>query len=258
MKIRQINIEYCSKGGIVSDEAQTYVQTKVLPWMCVFQVKRGKCNVSTEDGEELEVCSEELFVMRSNRLHAIRMTNEGGGIECRWVYISARINKVDYLDGLYELPFAVNDGSRLGSIFDSLFCSDDLFKDYSCYHDILRVIFSLSKLRCEREENTVNRAIEYIENNYTSKITVSTLAAISNLSSSRFYAVFGERYGVSPVSYINYFRLAIASEMLLSLDIPINEISGDVGILDPIYFNKIFRKIYGVAPSNFRKLYKKV
>ncbi len=113
-------------------------------------------------------------------------------------------------------------------------------------------------MKPEREESAVFSAIGYIESNYTSKITVSDLAVIANLSSSRFYAVFGERYGISPVNYINSFRLAMASELLLGDDSSISDVSGRVGIFDPIYFNKMFRKTYGVAPSTFGKLYKKV
>lgn len=258
MEIRQINIEYCSKCGIMSDESDRYVQTKALPWMCVFQVRRGKCTVSTEDEEKLELNSGDFFIMASNRLHTVECVSDGDGVECRWAYVSARINKGEYLDNLYEIPFAVKDGSKLGVLFDTLFASNDLFEDYSCYYDILRVIFSLSKLKNERKDNSVIRAIEFIEENFTSKITISTLASISNLSPSRFYAVFGECYGVSPVNYINSFRLAMASEKLLASEIPINEISGEVGIFDPIYFNKMFKKAYGVAPSTFRKLYNKV
>lgn len=257
MEIRQINIEYCSKCGIMSDESDKYVQTKALPWMCVFQVRRGKCTVDTEGYGKLELNSGDFFIMASNRLHTVECVSDGDGVECRWAYISARINRGDYLDDLYEIPFAVEDCGKLGVIFDTLFSSNDLFEDYSCYYDILRVVFSLSKLKSERKDNSILSAIEFIAENYTSKITISTLASISNLSPSRFYAVFGECYGISPVNYINSFRLAIASEKLLSSDVPINEISGEVGILDPIYFNKMFKKAYGVAPSTFRKLYKR-
>lgn len=258
MEIRQINIEYGSKGGIISDVTDRYIQTKVLPWMSVLEVRRGKCSVSIENGEKLELESGQFLIVGSNRLHNIECTADNEGIELRWAYISARVNKGDCFDGLYELPRAVYGESRLGVIFDTLFESDNVFEDYSCYYDILRVIFSLSKMKPEREESSVFRAIEYIENNYTSKITVSDLAEIANLSSSRFYAVFGERYGISPVNYINSFRLAMASDLLLSDDVSISDVSCRVGIFDPIYFNKMFRKIYGVAPSNFRKVYRKI
>ena len=259
MEIRQISIDYCAKSGVIGEACPTYTHTKALPWMSVAQVISGKCTFSIGDGEQVSVSNGDFIVTPSKSLHTLRL--EGNGATAlRYVYIRARINGEYRFETVYSTPSVIHnsDDRGLSRAFDKLFVSDDLFEDYSCYYDILRAIFSLSKPRDERAALPLERSVDFIEGHFNEKISVGDLAEQVNLSLSRFYAVFNDTYGASPVSYINNYRLSLAAERLLETDRSIVDISGEVGILDPIYFNKMFRRAYGVSPSSYRKLFKKI
>jgi two-component system response regulator YesN len=64
--------------------------------------------------------------------------------------------------------------------------------------------------------------------------------------------VFKEDTGKSIVHYINGLKMKIAYGLLNKGDIMIKEAAAAVGIDDPFYFNRLFKKFYGVAPREIR------
>jgi AraC-like DNA-binding protein len=101
------------------------------------------------------------------------------------------------------------------------------------------------------------RAIEYIVEHYKSKITVRELASVANMSESNFYAIFKKHRGISPIAFLNNYRLSIAADKLVETNASISEIGYLVGIGDSLYFSKLFKKTYGVSPKEYRVMYKK-
>ena len=64
---------------------------------------------------------------------------------------------------------------------------------------------------------------------------------------------FKQSMGMGFIAYLNDFRLEIAARMLLSADANILEIASVCGFENLSYFNRSFKKKYGVAPGRFRK-----
>lgn len=257
MEIKQINIDHCSKNRIVGRNTNSYNHTKALPWMSVLQVCGGSCTVSIGNASTYTAYEGDFVITPSDSVHTLELKSEKE-LSFRYIYLDARINGCCSFEDHYRIPLCIRreTGGEMAKSFDKLFASNDLFSNYCCYYDILKIIFAVSKPYESVGSALLKGSLEYIEKNYASKISVSDLANISNLSQSRFYAVFSKTYGVSPVSYINSYRLAMAAELLLTTDSTVGDISNEVGILDPIYFNKLFRKSYGSSPSTFRKLYR--
>ena len=108
------------------------------------------------------------------------------------------------------------------------------------------------------EENAVNNtvapALAYIERHYRRKISVETLAELCFLSPSRFHFVFKQQTGVSPIIYKNRVAVQYASqELLASPDTPVAEIARKHGFVSVIYFERLFKKITGKSPSQYRR-----
>ena len=59
--------------------------------------------------------------------------------------------------------------------------------------------------------------------------------------------------GVGFIAYLNDFRLEIAAQMLLAADTNIMDIASACGFDNLSYFNRSFKKKYGVTPGRFRK-----
>ena len=96
----------------------------------------------------------------------------------------------------------------------------------------------------------IYEGISYLENNYTKEITTEQLAALCNMSESNFRRLFHRYSTLSPITYRNFLRMKHAREMLETGLYTVSEAAAIVNITDPFYFNKMFKKYFGTAPSN--------
>jgi len=94
----------------------------------------------------------------------------------------------------------------------------------------------------------------YLEENLTERVDFNALARQHNVSPSHFRAVFKAITGLPPVEYLNRLRMVRAIEYLKSDALPTGEICMAVGIEDANYFSRLFRKIIGYSPREFRNL----
>jgi len=98
------------------------------------------------------------------------------------------------------------------------------------------------------------RAVDYIEENYTENIAVEQLAAACQMSVSRFFPCFKKAMGVTPVDYINHVRVRMAIIALMhSEDFSIESISEKAGFESAAYFRRVFKRITGKTPREYRK-----
>ena len=95
-------------------------------------------------------------------------------------------------------------------------------------------------------------ALTYINVNYNKKITLDELAGVSGYSKSRFSHVFAECTGTTPVKYQNDVRLKMSREMLVSTAQSIGEIALNCGFEDQLYFSRLFKKNFGITPTEYR------
>ena len=111
----------------------------------------------------------------------------------------------------------------------------------------LSVNAEYSSLKSSR--NTIYRAILYLENNYLLDITVEELAEMINVKECMFRRAFKAEKGMSPVKYRNMLRLKKAYEMLSSGEYSVVETAISTNFDDPGYFSKLFKKQFGISPS---------
>lgn len=114
------------------------------------------------------------------------------------------------------------------------------------------VTLALSK-NAKRKQYLVNHAIYYLENHHTQEITLEQLADTLHVSPTYLSKVFKESTGMSPINYLIQVRLKHAKELLANEQLTIREISQAVGYQDAYHFSKLFKKYYGVSPSQLAK-----
>jgi AraC-like DNA-binding protein/quercetin dioxygenase-like cupin family protein len=95
--------------------------------------------------------------------------------------------------------------------------------------------------------------ISYIEENYTSKITLSDISEVVHMSEKYFSRFFKENFGINFVDYVNRIRLEKAASMLLSTDEQVTEIALACGYTNISYFIRSFKKAFGTSPHAFRR-----
>lgn len=123
--------------------------------------------------------------------------------------------------------------------------------------DIKPDIMEQSQDRSLLHNNIIlNSALEYIQNNYCETISLDEMASLCNISSSYFSKIFKKVVGDNFSNYINILRIRKAKELLETSNMPIINISIDLGYEDCGYFIKVFKKNVGVTPALYRKKYK--
>ncbi|MEZ0537609.1 AraC family transcriptional regulator [Caldicellulosiruptoraceae bacterium PP1] len=103
------------------------------------------------------------------------------------------------------------------------------------------------------KEIYVRKVVEYIEFNYSKKISVEGISKYVGLNRSYLCSLFKEYLNVSLQEYIIRFRINKACELMPNNLLSIGDISRSVGYDDPLHFSKIFKKIKGVSPKEYRK-----
>ena len=93
----------------------------------------------------------------------------------------------------------------------------------------------------------------YLNQNYSSKITLEVLAQRFNCSQSLLIKSFKKEYDTTIMKELMEVRLLKAEEHLKKSRIPLKEIADECGFSDQNYFSKVFAAKYGCSPSEYRK-----
>ena len=98
----------------------------------------------------------------------------------------------------------------------------------------------------------VQAIIKYINENYDKNITLTDVG--ERMYSSPYYIsrIFKQETGTNLIDYINEVRVERAKELLKNPQYKIYEVGEMVGISDSHYFSKLFRKISGLSPKEYR------
>ena len=100
--------------------------------------------------------------------------------------------------------------------------------------------------------HAIKEAIKYIEGHYYESITSKDVAEYVGLSSSYFSALFRQAVGSNPSDFIIDFRLRKAKQLLKESNYRIYEIAEMVGYENNFYFNRLFKKVVGCTPKEYR------
>ena len=125
---------------------------------------------------------------------------------------------------------------------------------------LFQILFGLINISQTREHSTNQNSVEkvklilsFIRENYQRSITIEEIASVCYYSKSHFMKFFKESMGMGFIQYLNDYRLSIASQMLLVTGDSILEIAEKTGFENLSYFNRVFKRKYGVSPGQFRR-----
>ena len=106
--------------------------------------------------------------------------------------------------------------------------------------------------RFRRDEERIKQALVFIESNYGESVTIDDIAKNANVSTSTCLRLFRTVLNTTPIAYLLVFRLQRALEELKQNDSrTISEIAYSCGFSDASYFNRRFRKEYGITPTEY-------
>lgn len=95
--------------------------------------------------------------------------------------------------------------------------------------------------------------LEYINKFYMQKMDLEHLASKIHLHPTYFSNKFKKAFNLSPIQYLNQTRIQNAQKLIRTTNASLNEIAEQVGFEDMFYFMRVFKKVVGTPPGQYRK-----
>lgn len=136
--------------------------------------------------------------------------------------------------------------------------SDDYLKDMSIYNMLTSLLLSLMSETSLNSDNSrikkynISEIKDYLDDNYKKDISLHSLE--DKFFINRFYLtrLFKNTYGITINDYIAHKRISKAKELIRFSKLNIEEIAMECGYADPNYFSRVFKKIEGISPHEYK------
>ncbi len=136
-----------------------------------------------------------------------------------------------------------------GDFSDKLLCKAGF---YEIYAGLIRS--AAQRELAQEQTERLRAAAAYIRENYADpQLSVEMLAQRYGISTVHFRRTFVRLYHTSPVKYIAAIRLSKARELLLYTELPVSQICSLCGYGSVHYFDRVFKKEFGMQPLQLRK-----
>ncbi|WP_316633345.1 AraC family transcriptional regulator [uncultured Flavobacterium sp.] len=140
-------------------------------------------------------------------------------------------------------------------------------KGFEVIMGLIEILFLLSKSKDLRyinddsyisvnEDNKNDRlaaVFQYVKSNYKEEISLDEISKIANLTPTSFCRMFKAKAKKPFVEYLNEIRVSNACKYLIETDLGISEIAYECGYKTASNFNKLFKKLMGTTPKEYRK-----
>lgn len=100
---------------------------------------------------------------------------------------------------------------------------------------------------------SITQSIQFMREHLAGSFTVPELAAQAGLSASHYGALFREQVGRPPIVFFNFLKVQHACQQLTESCLRIKEIAHQLGFGDVYYFSRVFTKVMGLSPRQFRQ-----
>lgn len=98
----------------------------------------------------------------------------------------------------------------------------------------------------------ITKFTDYIQKNFSNNILIGDIADYMGFSESQLYRLVSEEFGVSPLKFLNEYRINQSKTLLKNKELKIKLVAKMCGFSDPLYFTKTFAKHVGVTPTEYR------
>ena len=164
------------------------------------------------------------------------------------------INNIRISVSAIEVDKRHEEGRDIASLLKLIEKSESAEELNSLLEDVaVRIAEKVNNFNNKSIKLILRKAIDYIQEHYSEQVTLNEVA--ENIYVSTFYIsrMFKKELGKSFVDYLNDVRIEKSKELLKDIKYKTYEVAEIVGISDPHYFSKLFKKYSGMTPSEYRE-----
>ena len=134
---------------------------------------------------------------------------------------------------------------------DAVLFEESELRKQSLFYEIL---FEICNQLVEKHEEycPIRQGMELLCEQWSENKKIKEYADICGISEGAFYSYFKKLCGRSPVEYRNGIRINAARSLLANTDLMISEVGIRCGFEDPYYFSRVFKRITGFSPKEYR------
>ncbi len=246
--------------------------------MEIIYIKKGRGMVSVEFDEGI-VSGGEFVVVLPGQLHGIRSV-PGESVEYENILFRPEILygkkddglRQDFFNPLFQMKIVIpafygEEVPGYREIKEVLDGCDSICKEpvegyelllksrlYLLIYHLCQTSGQRGRVKNSRPHEEMKLVLKYVELHYMEKITIADMAEVSGFSASHFMKYFKQNMGQSFIDYLNDYRLTMASRMLVASEASVLSIAQEVGIDNMSYFNRVFKRKFGMTPRDFRKV----
>lgn len=109
------------------------------------------------------------------------------------------------------------------------------------------------RIRAIQQHDIIEKSIVYMHDHIDGGINLTELAALCGYSVSHYSMVFKKKTSRSPIEYFNNLKIQKACQILDFTDSHIKEIATQLNFEDQFYFSRVFKKVMGISPVEYRR-----
>ncbi len=217
--------------------------------------------------EEFHVSANQYFILPAGCTHSYG-ANDDNPWTIYWIHFKGKLAPHFAKQCLRPIEINPNIHSRITNrtnMFEEIlhtlsmgYSHESLLYACSIFYHYLGTVRYLQQYRSASADSSdecdiITAAIHFMNESIEKKLTLQDIAAHTGYSTSHFSALFSKRTGYAPLTYFNQLKIQYACQLLDFTDIKINQVCYKIGIEDCYYFSRLFHKIMGISPRQYKQ-----
>ena len=158
--------------------------------------------------------------------------------------------------GVHALEYLLKPASKtdlIATVEEAMRIADKLNEQPEYNREAMKV----EMLEDDNQENirlsaVADKILSYIDMHYKEDISLQDVAGDMNYSDAYFCKIFKQCFGKSFIVYLSEYRVERAKKLLEDIAINVKDVSIEVGYRDSNYFAKVFKRVVGITPTDYR------
>jgi AraC-like DNA-binding protein len=226
----------------------------------IYYITSGECSYFV-DNKTYSLIPGDIILIPEGIIHNTEYNSPHSRllINCSKSFIPGSIRDIlPPMTYLYRNPDTIDEINGIFAKIENEYYSKDQLRNdiLSCYTNMLFFIIARNISNCETVEGKnahIEKAIDYMKNNFSSSVSLSDIASKCNISPEHFSRTFKQETGSTFSEYLNLLRLKKAHSLLRrSEKASVAKIASLCGFNDSNYFSLKFKQMYGISPKKLQ------